>query len=1264
MQDVTPLDLDGWATSTAARAETPVLIRRLIAGRPLNLTKVDFPGFESTNSGGFDGQAKAEGSDPWVPDGASVWELSCTARASLPGKATDDFDKRTGKFSARFRKGRTFVFATPRLWPGKTAWADAKRALGQWKEVVAYDAEDLSAWLAQAPAAMAWISAKLGRSIDDVCAPEDLWAGWAGATVPPLPFGIFKEALAENRDRLTKFLMTPPTGAPLTVRADTPGEATAFAAGALLNQTVAPLAADRVLGVRSTAGLQQVRNASEPMVVIVQGRDVEAGLGDLASRAHVVIATDKATAPTEGAITIEPLSWEAFRATLGEMPLDPERAETLDRESGRRPTLMRRRLATAPAVREPTWSRDGADAQALVGLALIGAWHWSMPGDRAALAAVADSSEPEVEQAIQRLAALRDSPIYKVANIGGLVSRPDAFTALRGRVTASHLERFFAQARAVLGAPDPALDLPKDKRWAANVYGKTRDVSGLLFRNLAESVAFLAVSGADILGPEVAFDFARAADGLVGDLLAPDTAGGWMAVRTVLPALAEAAPEAFLAAIERDLGRETEDIGVWQLVKPVDPGFQEENLRTGLLWGLERLAWEPTRFPRVASVLAGLALRPLNDNWVNRPSGSLSQCLHPWLPQTAASAEARVKVLLSLDARHPDVAWQLALGIVDQRLSHGHYAARPDYRGDARGHGRNPVGRDPKFLAAATDILLTRTPKTLAQLTELVEKAPCFPAPSLQRLWKAIEVWAADASDEDRGAIREKLRQTAMRSHRRRNTSGNAGPNPRTQALYAALQPRDLAHRHKWLFRSWVEFGAQEIEAGDYNHDQREAHIKTQRAEALAELWSAQGLDGMVALAKAAEQSYVVGLLVAELLPACEPDEVIALLARPELEGWEGRAGFVGGVINGVVQDVRARLLERYCEIWSDKDELRLQLLLAAPLNAETWSLAERLGPDTHAAFWSRTTQIFHPSQGDGLERVCTELLKARRPTRALWQLQYNRPDGLPTALLEQVLRDVATVPAPPQDGFQSDPYPIQRIFEEIDKRSDADLPGLQGLEWIWINALTHSKRGLKALSAEAARAPDLIIQAVDGLYQRQVEGGEAPAAPDISPEVRARNAEHWYAVLERVSRAPASGEDGHIDAAVLSIWMAAAAAGAEGIGLRDRVDYHIGELLGRTAREVEGVWPSLAVALVLEPWITERLAHGVVLALFNRRGMHGRSKGAEERALAGRYRRWGERFIIDCPKLHQALESLAQSYDRDAAEEVRRARLERLAPA
>ena len=41
-----------------------------------------------------------------------------------------------------------------------------------------------------------------------------------------------------------------------------------------------------------------------------------------------------------------------------------------------------------------------------------------------------------------------------------------------------------------------------------------------------------------------------------------------------------------------------------------------------------------------------------------------------------------------------------------------------------------------------------------------------------------------------------------------------------------------------------------------------------------------------------------------------------------------------------------------------------------APLNAETWSLAERLGPDIKAAFWSRTTQIFHPSQGDGLETL------------------------------------------------------------------------------------------------------------------------------------------------------------------------------------------------------------------------------------------------------------------------------------------------------
>ena len=45
--------------------------------------------------------------------------------------------------------------------------------------------------------------------------------------------------------------------------------------------------------------------------------------------------------------------------------------------------------------------------------------------------------------------------------------------------------------------------------------------------------------------------------------------------------------------------------------------------RTGLLWALEGLAWNPETFPRVVKALGRLAEVKISNNWANKPIGSL-----------------------------------------------------------------------------------------------------------------------------------------------------------------------------------------------------------------------------------------------------------------------------------------------------------------------------------------------------------------------------------------------------------------------------------------------------------------------------------------------------------------------------------------------------------------------------------------------------------------------------------------------------------------
>src|SRR3546814_19011005 len=50
---------------------------------------------------------------------------------------------------------------------------------------------------------------------------------------------------------------------------------------------------------------------------------------------------------------------------------------------------------------------------------------------------------------------------------------------------------------------DPALDLPPEERWSANIYGKKRDISGSMRAAVSELLVLFAVYGDRVLGSQV-----------------------------------------------------------------------------------------------------------------------------------------------------------------------------------------------------------------------------------------------------------------------------------------------------------------------------------------------------------------------------------------------------------------------------------------------------------------------------------------------------------------------------------------------------------------------------------------------------------------------------------------------------------------------------------------------------------------------------------------------------------------------------------------
>lgn len=1251
MLSITALDLDRWSDRHAARATLPVLVRKLLQATSTKLESIDFPADESVDAPGWDGCVVAEAPDSsWTPQGPSYWELSC--RADVARKAKDDFDKRTKATPDAERAAATFVFVTPRRWRGKDRWAKAARDRGGWRDVRVYDAETLVQWLETAPGPRLWMQARLGRAVEDLSALEDFWELWADATRPVLAFDIFAEALEENRGALTRFFASRPD-APLLVAADTRSEAAAFAAGLLLFGAEAA-AAPRCVVARTPAGLQELKSEARLPVVVVPDPQLEPLLGDLPTRTWVLIATDRSSPDMTPTVVVEPLTWEAFHRTSRAMGLSSETAGVLERESGRRITIIRRRLSSIPGVRRPLWADLPDLTPTLAGLALAGGWLWERPGDREVLCAITGVPEDRLEAAIRRLSMLEDAPIYVVGGAGGLISRHDAFPALRQAFTRGLMTRFFETCAAVFGAKDPSLELEPDQRWLANIYGKERPHTGRLRRQLSETLAFLSTAKVDFAE---GFSAPQAAEALVSRLFAAGD-DAWLQLRDVLPDLAEAAPRAFLAAACEGLPYEAEDRGLWRLLKPTEGHGMGESLRVNLIWALERLAENADDFARVADILAALTARPLKDNLVTKPLASLVGLLHPSGADSDAAMALRARTLSALARRRPEAAWSAALALIDDRLG---YRPRSRSRRSTSVGASGDATETGDVRSVAFEIALGRGLSSREAL-ELIEKSPCFDGAPLDRLWDRIATWQAAAPQPDRAAARQAVRKTALWRNRRKAKGFDVEPDPRAREIFDLLRAPGPAGQYSWLFQSaHVDIGSDELwdEALDWRA--RHERIEAERRKAIEVLWAHGELAAVAAFARDVGSPSTVGIILSQVLPNLDVIAVTDLVQGDAARDWPGRHDFLAGVLTGLGGEGRKRELRRLAEAWSDRPEARLEVLLLCPADSVSWDEVDQLPSPLRTAYWSRVTRRAWDGQPETVTRACRELLAVGRPRAALNQAG-DAAEALDTGLLIDILLGVAQVAGPESDGGV-DSHLVEHLLSTLDARPDANRNTRLRLDFIYAEALEHSARGLAALSQELAENPEVFALAIRSYYRRD-DGTEEPI-DEANAEAEQRAAALWMSVLENCRLPPGADAEGAVDPERLADWLARATTLLEADGRTERGLYRLGALLGRTRREVDGVWPPTAVAAVLEPYAGGAFRSGLEIGILNSRGVHSRAHlagGQPERVLAEKYRGWRRRLQPDFPNLAQTFEEVALSYESHARRHDEDARFHRAA--
>ncbi len=1236
-------DITVWAQRVDAPPDLPRLVRRLIDQTNDQVVELQMRADEGVRLQGYDGFSRALRGTPFVPEGPAAWEMGTSEDPK--GKADDDYAKRTEDPLGVKREETTFVFVTPRSWPGKTDWANEKRAEGLWANVTALDVDDIDQAFERAPAAHVWFSELVGLPAQGAQSLTGWWEKFSQLSSPPLTPELVLAGRTDAGATLLRILEGP--AQVTTISAHDDEELLVFVAAVVLSapdaDRVRALDARSII-VKDAYTVQRLEYAPDSLVLVPYYDDLRRE-ARLVQNHHVVLRAEQGGAAV---VNLPPIDIEAFRAHLVADGLPEARALELARLAHRSIYAFQRATPVAQ-VAAPRWVSEFGSAVARRAW-LVGRWNERRSGDTDALADLFGRPYAGARDELVRLAAGADPLLVRVGDTWTVTSLNDAWQFGHSHLEQPDLAVYESLIQSVLGSVDPRLELPVTERWMAGVYGKTPIHSGDLRNGVAEVLALIGASGQqDVSIGSVTVQtwlygmvrrlFARLNDDLTGQL--------WASLTDVMPLLAEAAPDVFLQALEGGLEGDQPLLRMMFADDDQSNRLSISSPHTGLLWALEGLAWSSEHFGQVVEQLARLAEVDPGGRLSNRPGASLASIFRSWLPQTTVSAERRLAALDAMRQRHADVAWKLILSMLPEPHAVGSYTHRPKFRDWATDPEPITRGQLREMFVAVAERALTDAGTDPHRWAELIDRFDDLPHPVFPAAVDALRAVTGE-SPHVREIVWDPLRDLVIKHRRYSYTEWALDSDwlDRLDDLQRAIAPSDPVELVRWLFDEHTP-DLPEESGPDVDGGRLLEAVDRRRTEAVKQLHDAAGADAVVRLAASSEFPWFVGDAVgkanledvgARLVDHIDRDDELMPAAR----AWSAqRARALGW-----------KWIEAQIGRLAGRPLAQARVLLESPDLEKAWGVARR-DRTVDAAYWSEFLPYGRGPAFALAEEASAELLAHDRPRAALMLMNlYVGSVEIDRSLVIDGLERLVEMPADHPDQFRVDAHEIERLLDYA-RGGNVDEDRLMLLEWRLLPALRFDANS-PVLERRLARDPEFFVEVLSLCFK--------PRHGEPEAEIPTHVATAAYRLLDDWSVVPGSEGPGKpVDEKRLNQWVDAAvllleAADREAIGLE-----LIGRVLAKAAGDADETWPTRPVRDLLERLRRTEVDTGFEIEVFNSRGATSRELidgGEQERVLVAKYEGLAQKVADQWPRTASILRSLARGYEDEARrqdEKVRR---------
>jgi hypothetical protein len=1227
-------------------------MRRLISSTAIGLKTVDFSADEAIRLSGYDGRVLADNGSPWVPAEFSVWELG--TGKDPKAKADEDYDKRTNDPLGVDMLQTTFVFVTPRNWPGKNAWAESRSAEGKWKNVLAFDAESLAQWLESAPGVAAWFGPIVGAVPEDARDLEAECKTYTAATRVEFDLPGLLIGREEQVAKLLGSLQGPPV--PIVISATTIAEGAAFVGACIqtLPEEQSESMFARAVWVDSNTGMRLLAASDRALIILASG-----DLQSTPIRHHRIVVKANRVGSTD-AIELGAQPITRLVEHLAKLGMDRNDAFLRCQEAGGYLERVRHTLLHVEP-HPPTWVSPPTCVEVAASI-LIGEWDERNEGDKAVVVAIAGVG---YEEFVRAITPYQNGPSPLVSHTGAVwkvYARSTAWKLLEPALTMHQMKAFISAARDVLLEDDPRFELAPEERWMANVHEKCRRHSEHLRNGLVGGFVHSAVLGRD----DSACYAGRRAQSWIDDACYSifekrRDADFWRRIRGELKQLAEASPDQLLTGLEADLS---------EMQPQVRNLFEDEGthggcLHSDLLWALELLAWSPEYVGRAALLLAALAELDPGGRYSNRPGNSLAEILLPADPQCSLKAPERKTLFASITTRYPKAGWNLGKVLMPRGSMITTPTARPELRDWA------PAQRKPVLVVdyweevqGIAECLVDLAGDNIDRWEFLLSSLSALHPPLMERVLKAAESFGHKLEGEEQYRFWTGLR---VLLHHHNQFSENEKVDwvyPRTvldrlETLYISLTPADPIARRAWLFS--YQIGRPTNVAQDWKEEQK--RIDADRADAVEEIAKLE-LSTLIAALPRFQNHRQLGFSLGRGSDAKKNERTLLRQCANSTDVRE--QDFARGFAAARYELSPQGFLRRWCT--KDSPDFlsprgTATIVQALIPSSEIWDMVEAVGSECRELYWKEAS-IHLFDQPSEAERAGRNLLAAGRSLDAIDLLAANMTSawlvdkGNVQLVVEALKVGVVEANASSAHG-QREAYGIAQLIKAVADSKRLPLTDLMYLEWIYFGALEYQAQHELVIYEHLMSDPTLLLQLVELIYIPKGTAKEDLPEPSEAQRSAASQAwrilHHWEPFKLVSSQTMPQADD--IATAIEKI-RALAADRLQG----DIVDDLLGKALASSPAGVDGLWPHESIREVLEHYGgNKEIADGFVVGRRNLRGPTSRQLGdggEQERELANNYGTWQRAMAVGNTQTSRLLGRIADSYRSDANDQDGHARI------